>query len=90
MYTGTTPLIYWYYKCTIYIYFGLTLDIELEAQWAEPMSLTFHSALRKLITDSSIGLSYQISVHLSVEKIRNQPIRNKNYLWWPCLLTDWD
>ena len=20
---------------------------------------------------------------------RNKPIRNKNYLWWPCLLTDW-
>jgi hypothetical protein len=19
---------------------------------------------------------------------RNRPIRNKNYLWWPCLLTD--
>ena len=21
---------------------------------------------------------------------RNQPIRNKNYLWWPCLLMDRD
>jgi hypothetical protein len=21
---------------------------------------------------------------------RNPPIRNKNGLWWPCLLTDWD
>jgi hypothetical protein len=21
---------------------------------------------------------------------RNQPIRNKNCLWWACLLTDWD
>ena len=21
---------------------------------------------------------------------RNWPIRNKNCLWWPCLLTDWD
>jgi hypothetical protein len=21
---------------------------------------------------------------------RNQPIRNKNFLWWPCLLTDRD
>ena len=21
---------------------------------------------------------------------RNRPIRNKNCMWWPCLLTDWD
>jgi hypothetical protein len=21
---------------------------------------------------------------------RNQPIRNKNCLWWPCFLTEWD
>jgi hypothetical protein len=21
---------------------------------------------------------------------RSEPIRNKNCLWWPCLLTDWD
>jgi hypothetical protein len=21
---------------------------------------------------------------------RNWPIRRKNCLWWPCLLTDWD
>ena len=30
---------------------------ELEAQWAEPVSLTFHSALRKLYTEYSIGAS---------------------------------
>ena len=28
---------------------------------------------------------------VSEQKIfRNQPIRNKNCLWWPCLLMDWD
>ena len=24
------------------------------------------------------------------ESKKNQPIRNKNRPWWPCLLTDWD
>ena len=27
---------------------------------------------------------------VSEEIFRNRPIRNKNCLWWPCLLTDWD
>ena len=42
----------------------------------------------------SIDASYQVSVHLAKQFQRrffkNRPIRNKNCLWWPCLLTDWD
>ena len=36
--------------------------------------------------------SYQILIHLAKRFqrrfFRNRPIRNKNCLWWPCLLTD--
>jgi hypothetical protein len=51
--------------------------------------------MSNLNIEPSIDASYQVSVHLDERFqrrrfLRNQLIRNKNYLWWPCLLTDQD
>ena len=68
---------------------------KLEAQCADPVSFTFHSALRKINAESSIHVdaSNQVSVHMAKQFqrrrfFRNRPLRNKNCMWWPCLLTD--
>jgi copper oxidase (laccase) domain-containing protein len=43
---------------------------------------------------SNDAAPYQVSIHMAKRFQRrffgNQPIRNKNGLWWPCLLTDRD
>jgi hypothetical protein len=51
--------------------------------------------MSNLYREPSIDASYQVSVHLAKRfqrrrLFRNQPIRNKNCLWWPCLLMDRD
>ena len=48
----------------------------------------------QLYREPSKDASYQVLIHLARRFqrrfLRNQPIRNKNDLWWPCLLTDLD
>ena len=60
-----------------------------------PCLLTNRDEMSNLYRGPSIDASYQVSVHLAKRFqrrrfLKNWPIRNKNCLWWPCLLMDRD
>ena len=44
---------------------------------------------KSYLSFNSLGKSY-LSFNRGEDFFRNQPIRNKNCLWWPYLLTDRD
>ena len=61
----------------------------------QPCLLMDRDKMSNLYREPSIDASYQVSVHLAKQFQRrrffkNQPIRNNNFLWQPCLLTDRD
>ena len=62
--------------------------------WWPCLMLTDREKMDNLNRGTSIDASYQVLVHLAKRFqrrfFRNQPIRNRNCLWWPCLLTDWN
>ena len=59
----------------------------------QPCLLMNRDEISNLYRGTSKDAPYQVSVHLAKRFqrrrfFRNQPIRNKNGLWWPCLLMD--
>jgi hypothetical protein len=55
--------------------------------------LTDRDEMSNLYKGSSKDASYQVLIHVAKRFqrrgfFRNQPIRNKNGMWWPCLLTN--
>jgi hypothetical protein len=61
----------------------------------QPCLITDRDEMSNLYRGPAIDASYQVSLHLAKwfqrrRFFRNQPIRNNNCLWRPCLLTNRD
>jgi len=75
------------------IFFRNQPIINKNCLW-RPCLLTDRDEMSNLYRGPSVDAFYHVSVHfgqaVSEEKMffRNQLIRNKNCLWWPCLLTN--
>ena len=72
--------------------FQKSTNLKQELPWW-PCLLTDQNEMSNLYRGPSIDASYQVSFHLATRFqrksfFRNRPIRNKNCLWRPCLLTD--
>ena len=70
--------------------FYIASSPKIEAQWSEPMSFTFHSALRKLNTDRTFyRCSHQSSAHLAKQFQRRRflEIGQSIYEFWRVFLT---
>jgi hypothetical protein len=72
------------------------LEITRNKNWlCLPCLLTDRDEMNNLYRGHSIDVFYQDLVHLAMQFqrrrfFRNRQIRNKNCMWWPCLLTDQD
>ena len=68
--------------------------INMHSLWRSCLSMD-RDEISNIYRGPPIDASYQVLVYLAKwfqrrRLFRYQSIRNKNCLWWPCLLTDWD
>ena len=75
---GQTQIQVHFYKKCYYIYFGTRACVaHLSFCFEETLYRIFHRCF------------HQISAHFQRRILfRNRQIKNKNYLWWPCLLIE--